>query len=130
MWKYFTDKNTHRYIDVLSQLVCAYNNSVHRSIRMKPIEVTESTEQQALENLYGTAKRKKLVKNSPKVGDYVRIALNGHIFSRGYTHKWSQEVFVITEKNTYPPYIVFKLRDLSGENTQGKFYPQEIQRVL
>ena len=36
MWKYFTDKNTNIYIDILPSLVKDYNNTRHSSIKMAP----------------------------------------------------------------------------------------------
>ena len=33
MWKYFTFMGTHRYVDVLDDLVYSYNNSFHRTIK-------------------------------------------------------------------------------------------------
>ena len=40
IWKYFTAHNdTRRYIDVLPQLVNAYNNTTHSSTKMKPAQV-------------------------------------------------------------------------------------------
>ncbi|XP_033231627.1 uncharacterized protein LOC117182634 [Belonocnema kinseyi] len=36
MWRYFTRRNTHRYIDLLQPMVHAYNNARHSSIRMAP----------------------------------------------------------------------------------------------
>ena len=41
MWKYFTDNNTYRYIDILPDLVEDYNNTVHTSIKMTPIEASK-----------------------------------------------------------------------------------------
>ena len=41
MWKYFTHRNTLKYIPVLNSLVHAYNISYHRSIKMKPISVNK-----------------------------------------------------------------------------------------
>ena len=38
MWKYFTDNNTYNYIDALPDLVKDYNNTVHSSIKLTPIE--------------------------------------------------------------------------------------------
>ena len=32
IYKFFTHKQTHRYIDILQDVTGAYNNSVHRSI--------------------------------------------------------------------------------------------------
>ena len=38
MWKYFTDNNTYNYMNVLPDLVKDYNNTVHSSIKMTPID--------------------------------------------------------------------------------------------
>ena len=35
MWRYFTHKNTRRYIDVLQDVVRAYNHTRHSSTRMR-----------------------------------------------------------------------------------------------
>ncbi|XP_033225919.1 uncharacterized protein LOC117178604 [Belonocnema kinseyi] len=39
MWRYFTRRNTHRYIGVLQLMVHAYNSARHSSIRMAPSTV-------------------------------------------------------------------------------------------
>ena len=44
MWRYFTVKKTMRYIDMLPDLVYAYNHTVHRSIKTKPVLVNSATE--------------------------------------------------------------------------------------
>ena len=44
MYKYFTAKNTLTYIDVLPKLVKSYSNTYHRSIKMKPSQLTKSNE--------------------------------------------------------------------------------------
>ena len=41
MWKYFTDKNTNTYIDILPDLVKKYNNTKHSSIKMTPVEASK-----------------------------------------------------------------------------------------
>ena len=42
MWKYFTAKNTLKYVqDILQKLVKSYNHSRHRSIGMRPVDVNE-----------------------------------------------------------------------------------------
>ena len=38
MFKYFSANNTRKYIDVLELLVDQYNNTIHSSIKMTPIE--------------------------------------------------------------------------------------------
>ena len=39
MFQYFTAKKTNRYMNVLGYLLHSYNNSVHRTIGMKPADV-------------------------------------------------------------------------------------------
>ena len=41
MWKYFTDKNTNTYIDILPDLVKKYNNTKHSSIKMTRVEASK-----------------------------------------------------------------------------------------
>lgn len=41
MWRYFTHKQTRKWIDVLPKFVKAYNNSKHKSIGMAPSQVTK-----------------------------------------------------------------------------------------
>jgi len=54
MYKYFTAKNTLTYIDVLPQLVRSYNNTYHRSIKMKPSHVTKASEAKVSDTLCGS----------------------------------------------------------------------------
>jgi len=42
LYKYFTYKNSYRYIDVLSKFVKAYNDAVHSTTGMAPSRVTDS----------------------------------------------------------------------------------------
>ena len=42
LYRYFTYKNTHRYIDVLQQFVRAYNDTVLSTIGMAPSKVSDS----------------------------------------------------------------------------------------
>ena len=44
MYKYFTHKNTLKYIDVIDDLVASYNNTYHSTIKMSLSEVTAQNE--------------------------------------------------------------------------------------
>ena len=44
MYRYFTYKNTRRYVDVLDNMLHSYNNTYHSSIRMAPAEVNVDNE--------------------------------------------------------------------------------------
>ena len=83
------------YFDALNDIVDKYNNTAHRTIKMKPIEVTG--------DYYAEYKEDPSNKKNPKfkVGDHVRISKYKNIFAKGYTPNWSEEVFVINKiKNT------------------------------
>ena len=79
------------YIDKLDDIVNEYNNTKHRTIKMKPTDVKDNTYID-----FG----KEVNDNNPKfkVGDHVRISKYKNIFNKGYTPNWSEEVCVIKEK--------------------------------
>ena len=52
MWRYFTAKKTMRYIDMLPDMVYAYNHNVHRSIKMQPALVNSENEEKVWPALY------------------------------------------------------------------------------
>ena len=52
MWKYFTKYQTYHYLNVLPQLVNAYNHSRHSSIKMAPAQVSEHNLVQVWHNQY------------------------------------------------------------------------------
>ena len=129
IWKYFTDNNTYTYIDVLPELVEDYNNTVHSSIKMTPIEASKKKNELTVwRNLYPD--RHKIHNLTPKfsVGDEVRISKNKMTFEKGYTTRWTEEIFTIKEiQNTNP--ITYKLEDLQGEKIKGTFYEPELQKT-
>jgi hypothetical protein len=73
MWRYFTAKKTMRYIDMLPNLVYSYNHSIHRSIKVKPVDVRTENEKQVWHTLYDDHCAKKTPKYKFNVGDQVRI---------------------------------------------------------
>ena len=109
------------YIDKLDGIVNEYNNTYHRTIKIKPIDVKDNT----YINI-----DKEVNNKDPKfrVGDHVRISKYQNIFAKGYTPNWSEEVFVIKEiKNTVP--WTYVINDLNGEEIIGTFYEKELQKI-
>ena len=94
IFKHMTAVSKNVYFDVLHDIVNKYNNTVHRSIKMKPIDVTSDSYAE-----YN--KDSDDIKPKFKVGDHVRISKYKNIFTKGYTQNWS-EVFVSKIKNTVP----------------------------
>ena len=109
------------YFDFLDDIVNKYNNTVHKTIKTKPIDVTDDSYTEYVENSN---------KKDPKfkVGDHVRISKYKNIFAKGYTPNWSEEVFVINKiKNTVP--WTYAINDLNGEEITGSFYEKELQKT-
>uniref|UniRef100_A0A672IF46 Integrase catalytic domain-containing protein n=1 Tax=Salarias fasciatus TaxID=181472 RepID=A0A672IF46_SALFA len=131
MWRYFTAKNTRRYVEVLPDLVKSYNNTYHSSIKMRPVDVTKENTRRVFHNLYGTPtprdKSKQKLKVGFKVGDVVRISKLRGVFDKKYEQSFTDEVFTVSECIPRTP-MVFKLKDFDGEVIEGSFYEQELQK--
>ncbi len=129
MWRWFTHKETRRYIDVLPKLMHNYNHSYHRSIRRAPAEVTLRNAQDVWHVLYKTQKKTQTKKPKFNVGDQVRISRVKHVFEKGYLPNWTEEVFTIAQRlRTRTPYA-YRLREYDGTLLEGHFYEQELQHV-
>ena len=128
MFKYFSANNTRKYIDVLDLLVDQYNNTIHSSIKMTPIEAScEVNENKVWRNLYPEFGGKTL---TPKfsIGDNARITKKKKIFDKGYTQRWTEEVFTISNIQLTIP-VTYKITDYNGEEIQGSFYEDELQKT-
>ena len=107
---------------MLNDIVNKYNNTVHRTVKVKPIDVTNDSYAEYNENSN---------KKDPKfkIGDQLRISKYKNIFAKGYAPNWSEEVFVVSKiKNTVPWTCV--VSDLNGEKTIGSFYEKEFKKLV
>ena len=129
MWKYFTDNNTNRYVDVLPDLVKGYNNTRHSSIKMTPVEAgKKKNELTVWRTLYPDHFERRDINPEFSVGDKVRISKKKKTFEKGYTTRWTEEIFTIVEvKRTSP--VTYKIADLNGEEIKGSFYEPELQKT-
>ena len=77
IFKHMTAISKNVYFDVLDDIVNKYNNTVHRTIKMKPIDVTSDSYAEYNEDSN---------EEDPKfaVGDQVRISKYKSIFAKGY----------------------------------------------
>ena len=120
-FKHLTAISKNVYFDVLHDIVNKYNNTIHRIIKMKPIDVTDDSFAE-----YNEESNKRNPKF--KVGDHVRISKYKNIFAKGYAPNWSEEMFVIKKvKNTVP--WTYVINDLNNEEINGSFYKKELQKT-
>ena len=94
VFKYMTGISKNVYFDMLDDIVGKYNNTVHKTIKMKPIDVTDDFYAEYNEDFNKTDSKF-------KVSDHVRISKYKNIFAKGYTPNWSEEVFLISKFSYY-----------------------------
>jgi hypothetical protein len=129
MFKYFTANNTRRYVDILDRMVKLYNNTRHSSIRMTPVEASrKENEIDVCSTLNADVFNTTLETSKFKVGDKVRITVKKSIFEKGYTPRWTEEIFTVSKVQMTTP-ITYKITDFNGEEIQGTFYEQELQKT-
>ena len=122
IYKHMTAISKNVYFDVLDDIVSKYNITVHKTIKMKPVDVTDDSYAECNENFN---------KKDPqfKVGDHAKISKYKNIFAKGYAPYWSEEVFVVSKiKNTIPwTYVV---SDLNGEEITEAFMKKNCKKLV
>ena len=129
MFKYFSANSTRKYIDILDRLVEDYNNTTHSSTGFTPNEASQKkNESEVWWNLYGNYSTLKRKKPKFSVGDKVGITKKKGVFEKGYTPRWTEEIFKVREVHYTDP-ITYKIVDLNNDEIQGSFYEPELQKT-
>lgn len=126
---YFTENQTHRWIDIIPTIIENYNEKRHSSIKMSPNEAFEKKNQEkAFENQYGKIKSPPAnAKPQLELGDNVRISRTKGTFEKsGYN--WSQEVYTVYRRDLTWPYRYW-IKDEKNEPIEGSFYEPELQKT-
>lgn len=126
--KLFNIRGTYKWTDILQEVVDSYNNTVHRTTKMKPIDVTKEDEPKLLKTVYrrgGSASKKNLLEE----GAVVRISKEKALFEKGYTPRWTTELFKIASVRENDIPATYLLEDMSGHPIRGCFYREELQQT-
>ena len=108
-----TSKNV--YFDVLNDIVDEYNNTYHKTSKLRPIDA--KSDSFAEYNEESNEKDPKF-----KVNDHVKISKYKNVFAKGYAPNWREEI-VVKKINRE------ELVDLNGEEIVGSFYEKELQKT-
>ena len=109
-----------KWIDILSTITKQYNNKVHSSTKLTPIQASlKKNEGFVYKNLLD--KRNK-IKPKYEIGDLVRTADLKETFSKGDTTNWSYKLYKITEiiNDTIPVYKIDNLKERYNESLLKK----------
>jgi len=125
MWEMFTLNGNYKWMDELPHLVSDYNARKHRTIGMRPADVTPVIAERLLDTVYSAIKIAGPSKF--KVGNSVRVSKYKTIFEKGYTPNWTTEVFTIVKiQRNHPPYL---LEDYHEKSVARAFYEHELHRA-
>ena len=122
--RYFTHTNSHRWIDIIEDLVTNYNKTVHRTIKMRPIDVSYKDTPKILKILYPKRIDKSINFN---IGDKVRAVKPRKLFQKRSRSMWRPETFIVVKvKKTNPK--TYKIEH-DGVVEAPSFYSAELQQV-
>ena len=114
------EKGDGNWIDVLPTITKQYNNRVHSSTKLTPIQASlKKNEGFVYKNILD--KRNK-IKPKYEIGDLVRTADLKKTFSKGDTTNWSYKLYKITEiiNDTIPSYHIDNLKERYNESLLKK----------
>ena len=113
-----------KWVHILQDLITEYNNDYHRTIRMKPRDVTPAN-QEGILKLLQSGTPNKTNSSDIQVGTRVRITRQKKTFGNKYRENWTKEIFIV-DKIVYTEPLTYKLRALDGEEIIGSFYRKEL----
>ena len=114
------EKGDGNWIDVLPKITKQYNNRIHSSTNLTPIQASLKTNEGFVyKNLLD--KRKK-VKPKFQINDLVKTADLKRTFSKSVTTNWSDKLYEITEiiNDTIPSYRIDNLKERYNESLLKK----------
>ena len=122
------EKKTEKYLPVLQNFVKTMNLRINTTTGLPPESVKNEN---FLQVLYNSQKPVKKRKPKFKKGDKVRLAFDNYSFRKGYKSQYTDEIFRVTRIATFRPIPTYFLENIqSGEQMKGKYYEEEMQRVI
>ena len=121
--KFMDYEATTKYLDELPNILNNYNHTKHSITKQKPYDIFFNNK---LPNEYKEISPKEGKYN---IGDYVRLSRTKRLFEKGYTHRYTKEVYKISEKHNNPYPVMYNIVDSLGEEIIGKFYDEELLKT-
>jgi len=130
MYRYFTKQRTHRFVDVLQDIVDSYNVTPHRSLNnIAPKDVNKDNEADTWAFMYLKPTKIKLKMQNRaarkyrfKVCDMVRISRINMIFDRCYDEHFTREIFKVRKRFRMQPIPMYRLKDFSRVISTNRSY--------
>lgn len=131
IYRYLTENNTFRYLDILKDILDSYNQTEHRTIKLTP---SNAENERFGEFVRGNLAEFYFQRNSKKpkfkIGEHVRISKSKQTFDRSYSKMQNFEVFEIHSINSNLPIPMYILKSLYHDDVLGGgFYEDEIVKI-
>jgi hypothetical protein len=137
IYRYMTEHETNRYVDVLQDLVDTYNTRQHRSLgKLSPFEADlEENKGLVLQhqlNRFAILSNKNREIPKFKVGDIVRVKnTNKNIFRRGYHHNFQHEYFQVAKVYEHMAIRMYLVQSMNDKRLlKQKFYADQLQPII
>ena len=117
-WMQHTDSKS--WINALEDIVKSYNQTPHSSHGLAPNSVTDKNSSEVYRKLYPYRKVK--VDCRLQIGDIVRTIRKKTEFEKGYTPKWSEELFKIKTVRQSNSVCWYELANSTGQKVPGIWY--------
>ena len=110
------EKGNADWLSELPSVIKQYNNTIHHSTKMKPIDASKKSNEKTVYSNLRDDRQKQRPKF--KLGDLVRTADIKKVFSKGDSTSWSYKLYTITEviHDTIPSYRIDYLPERYNEN--------------
>ena len=110
------EKGNADWVSELTSVIKKYNNTIHHSTKMTPIQASKKSNEKIVYN--NLEDNREVRKPKFKLGQLVRTADNKRVFSKGDSTNYSYKLYTITEiiHNTIPPYRINYLPERYNEN--------------
>ena len=110
------EKGNADWISELPSVIKQYNNTIHHSIKMTPVQASKKSNEKAVFDNLRDDRQKQRPKY--KLGDLVRTADIKKVFSKSDSTNYSYKLYTITEviRNTFPSYRIDYLPERYNEN--------------
>ena len=125
--KCFAKNKNHIWIDVVDQIVKNYNATPHSSHGIPPQDVADENRDDVYKKLYPNKHLTTVCKFSK--GDKVRILKEKTEFEKGYTQKWSDEIYKIKNVRQSSGVCWYKIEDHIGLELNGIWYYYQLNLV-
>ena len=125
--RYFATSKSRKWIDILDDVIQNYNKTPHTSHGLSPEDVTDKNRDQVYKQLY--PHKNLTVVCRLKEGDRVRKIIEKELYEKGYTAKWSEQIFLISSVKQSNGVCYYTIEHLDGTSVPGIFYYYQLNLV-